>query len=106
MCNCRSYNWEIGDVSEVVVTVPENIRACTDGRETVSIDACIVDAIQALWAKGLPTLNSCCGHNRAEVSVIIPDDAEPQVYLDVLKECDGRDWVVSRWERIDYRSKD
>lgn len=37
----------------------------------VSIDSCIVDAILALWEKGIETTGCCCGHKlmRAWVSV-------------------------------------
>lgn len=102
-CNCHSYNRESGEAPNVILPVPEHIRAYTDGRETVCIDACIADTIKYLWLRGLPTLNSCCGHNDMEPSVIIPQECEPQRYLDALTQFDDRDWVVSRWERVVYR---
>lgn len=102
-CTCHSYNWDEGEIPNVVMTVPDHIRQHTDGRETVCIDACISDAISSLWERELPTLNSCCGHNRQEPSVIIPDGADPEQYLAALAEVDARAWVVSRWERVEYR---
>jgi hypothetical protein len=41
----------------------------------VSIDTCIVEAIEQLWDKGIETTGCCCGHNymRGWVSVH-PDD--------------------------------
>lgn len=73
-CRCISYNRPDlgGDVKEIVVTVPEHIRAMTDGRDTVCLDLCIAPLVLSMWAHGIPTLNSCCGHRGAfDRSVII-----------------------------------
>lgn len=32
------------------------------GRECFSLDACIVPALEALWAAGVVTVGCCCGH--------------------------------------------
>lgn len=46
MCNCHSYNFQSGETPNAVLTVPENILAFTDGRETVCVDACIADVVK------------------------------------------------------------
>lgn len=63
-CRCISYNRPVlgGDVAEIVVTVPAHIRAMTDGRDSVSLDLCIAPLVLAMWARGVPTFNSCRGH--------------------------------------------
>ncbi|HEJ7836565.1 TPA: hypothetical protein SMH97_004061 [Serratia marcescens] len=105
-CDCHSYNADDGTVPNVILEVPDNIRRYTDGRERVCIDACIADAILHLWERGLPTLNSCCGHNKHEPQIIIPDvDFEPGQYFEALAEIDKRHWIVSRWERVDHTNK-
>src|SRR3990167_225800 len=32
------------------------------GRRCFAIDSCIVPALEALWAAGIKTVGSCCGH--------------------------------------------
>lgn len=57
MCNCESYNrpdWGGADPS-VVVQAPSGKDVC--------IDPCILPVVEALWAAGIETLSSCCGHN-------------------------------------------
>lgn len=50
----------------VVLKVPDNIeiwKVCgNEKKKTISADRCLVPAIKALWAAGIPTVNSCCGH--------------------------------------------
>lgn len=41
--------------------------------EFVPIDVCIATEIAELWHKGIVTLNSCCGHQKARSSVITPE---------------------------------
>lgn len=33
-----------------------------NGEICFAIDACIVDAVKALWAAGIRTIGCCCGH--------------------------------------------
>lgn len=76
MCDCRSYNrpeWG-GSTDEIVVTVPKRLQA--PGRETVCLDLCIAPSVLALWAAGIKTFGSCCGHNGAVPRTIIVDDVE------------------------------
>lgn len=109
ICNCHSYNADTEGKPNVVLTVPAAIRAQTDDRETVCIDACIAPVISALWEYGLPTLNSCCGHNKCPASIVIPGGFPPDVYVETLKRLDpNRVWIVSRWEsaRVGYSTHD
>lgn len=36
-----------------------------NGEKCLRLDACIVPAVQALWAAGIPTESCCCGHGQA-----------------------------------------
>lgn len=55
---CR--NVEMGNYeNQVVLTSPFTKRV-------VGIDACIVVEIQNIWKQGIPTIESCCGHNKTE----------------------------------------
>lgn len=106
-CDCHSYNQNNNGKPNVILTVPADILAYTDGRETVCIDACIADVIKELWARHMPTINNCCGHGKWKPQIIIPQDIEPNGYLDALSEIDAdRDWVVSRWERVEYTAQE
>jgi hypothetical protein len=68
-CRCRSYNRPDlgGDIEEIVVTMPKHLRdhmGRSEDAETVCLDLCIAPAVLTLWAAGIPTLGSCCGHNQ------------------------------------------
>ena len=41
----------------------------------VSIDTCIATDIGRLWHNGVRTINSCCGHQKLEPSVIVSKDS-------------------------------
>lgn len=58
-----------------LVPIPDHLRPEVDfdaahpefgidaeGRECISLDACLVPAIKALWAAGVVTVGCCCGH--------------------------------------------
>lgn len=38
------------------------------------IDACLVPEIVSLWAEGIRTLESCCGHGRISGYIAVPDE--------------------------------
>ncbi len=105
-CNCTSYNTGIGVEPNKILEVPDEILRFTDGRKTVCIDACIADVISSIWSRGLPTLNSCCGHNMSAPEIVIPENMSPLDYLIALREVDPkRFWNVSRWERVIYSTE-
>lgn len=95
-CNCKSYKLGGGDRQEVVLDLPDNIDTGKQNR-TVSIDACIADAIKHLWNKEYETLGCCCGHGISSPSIIIADGHGPQDILAILLELsqvDKRDWDI------------
>lgn len=95
MCNCQSHNRpEItGNVPEIVLDYakyfPDTQRA------TVCVDACIAEAIESLWAAGIRTRHSCCGHNEAfgPPSVAI-DSFEMARDTAIILKPDGRHWRI------------
>ncbi len=108
-CNCRSYNWDIGERPEIALTPPPRIagtRARPDA--PIMVDACIADAVQALWDAGHFTLGSCCGHGRQRPSLVLGDDyREPDRAREVaavLAAVDGREWDLLVWRIVDALS--
>lgn len=53
----------------------------------VGIDRCIADEIQALWALGIETCNSCCGHNTVLPMIIVAEADEAR-----MEALDYSDW--------------
>ena len=68
MCDC--VNVEIGSYANSVYMVyPFNGK-------WVDIDRCIADEILWLWAQGIRTEASCCGHNKVEPWIgVLPEYA-------------------------------
>lgn len=104
-CNCASYNWRKGRDPQVTVDLPTWVATEKQNR-TVCIDRCIEPVIQYLWSKHINTLSSCCGHNKANPSIVVGTSTDIKKVFKVLAEVDGRDWIVSRWERIDYKASE
>ncbi|HEJ2170549.1 TPA: hypothetical protein ACKP5U_003289 [Pseudomonas aeruginosa] len=69
-CSCDGV--EIGDYTNTVElpTPPHMLRigriGCLEFRETICVDKCIANAVQALWDLGIVTTGCCCGHNQAD----------------------------------------
>ena len=62
----------------------------------VSLDACIAEDIQRLWAAGIWTLGSCCGHGDVNPSVVLASHADGERALEVLSARERR-WDVMAW---------
>lgn len=77
-CNCYSYNWCVGETPEVVLEVPKDLLPIIR-RETVCVDACVVDDIKALWKAGIVTHGACCGHNRIPASIVLDNDVSQEI---------------------------
>lgn len=100
MCNCKSYNkpeWG-GDRPEVMVPKPDWSERTSD---TIGLDACIADDILKLWANGIRTLSSCCGHMKAPPSIVVESKTHPKEMADayiakIKKLVPG--WEVYQWE--------
>ncbi len=56
---------EHGDTVPVRLAFPNRYSR----REEVEVDRCIAPVVQELNDSGVRTLNSCCGHGRAEGSI-------------------------------------
>ena len=48
------------------------------GRRCFSLDACIVPAVEILWAAGIRTTGCCCGHGSGHgvVSIEVPNGGD------------------------------
>lgn len=95
MCDCYSYNAGMGHSRNVIATYPWDLGK-DDGDNTICLDACIADTVQELWRRGMPTLNSCCGHNEENPSLVVNrEDAER--IKSILSQIDPRPWKVLAW---------
>lgn len=93
-CNCKSTNWDIGKIPEVIVNTKDYFPYEAD----ICIDACIVDSIKALWSAGIETGGSCCGHNKKPPTVILINESDASKAEKILKEHDSeRQWKVMFW---------
>jgi len=76
-----------------------------------SVDYCIADIVAALNANNIPTLASCCGHNKITGSIALADgrtitlaghvrpwEAKEKPAAPVCPECGGMGWVPSKTE--------
>jgi hypothetical protein len=53
--------WQAGGIYSFDPSHPE-YGLNDQGEKCLSLDACIVPAVKALWAAGVVTLSCCCGH--------------------------------------------
>jgi hypothetical protein len=102
-CDCRSYNGGVGTVPEVVLPSPP--WAVHDHPNGVCVDTCIAEVVAALWAAGVVTLGSCCGHagRVAEPgpTLILGDHEDPARAAVLLAELDGRTWSLRQWRLVE-----
>lgn len=100
MCDCRSYNAQVGIIPEVVLPRPDWLPV-GERENGVPVDACIAPVIQRLWDEGVQTLSSCCGHNgRVGPRVLVLAggvDAE-QVRGKLARIDPGRQWQLLQWQ--------
>lgn len=67
---CDCVNVAMGSYdNQVVLRPPFPVRGGVAG-----IDRCISDEILSLWAAGIVTQASCCGHNRAPAFIAVADE--------------------------------
>ena len=101
MCDCISYNMQVpGQAGTPEKVLPFRKYFPDAQRETVCVDACIAETIERLWAAGVLTVASCCGHNgtmpmpRPTVMLAGAEYAEAAA---LVLANDPRDWWVIFW---------
>lgn len=100
MCNCHSYNWDIGDIPEVILEAPE-----WTSKESICVDACIADVIKYLWDNGVITRGACCGHNKENPSLGLKQNTTKEEAARVrrlIEEVDDRKWVIFAWCIVEF----
>lgn len=101
-CDCHSHNGSHGERPEVVLTPPPVIAATrADPSAGICVDACIADTVAALWASGVLTLGSCCGHGRESPSLVLADGEDPSRAAEVLVRIDRRRFTLLQWQLAD-----
>jgi len=99
---CVSYNAQIGTTPEVILPRPDWLP---EGERTngVPVDACIAPVVEYLWAKGITTLGSCCGHGgrHGSPSLVLGENVEDYRKVRMLiAEKDPRNFELSQWKRV------
>ncbi len=69
MCNCKNVDFGTFGQSEQNRTAVETCYG-----KIQEIDNCILDELQSLWRQRVLTDASCCGHNKINGSIIVPND--------------------------------
>lgn len=100
MCDCKSYNKDIGSRPEVIIPLPDGLATHRQNR-TVCIDACIAETIRHLWSHRIETLGCCCGHGKEGPSLIISEGYQADDYLTIrnlIADVDLRKWNILQWQ--------
>lgn len=101
MCNCHSYNWDVGDQPSEILDPNEFFNWDSPAKD-VCIDACIVDQIKHLWLHGVWTGGSCCGHNKRNPNVVLSHHSDADKARQLLKLSDpDREWDVYAWKLVE-----
>jgi hypothetical protein len=64
---CSCVNVPIGSYENQEALVPPW------GGRAVGIDRCILNEVRGLWARGIRTIESCCGHNKAQGYIAVDE---------------------------------
>jgi hypothetical protein len=102
MCDCHSYNGDFGATPEEILPRPDWMP---DGQRVngVPVDYCIAPVIKHLWANGVVTLSSCCGHNgRFGFPSIVLGESESNVsrIRQLIADKDSRTFEITQWKRV------
>lgn len=71
MCSCVDVDF--GTYANAVALYPPEDLGIT--RVPATVDRCLADEVQALWAQGIVTTGSCCGHNKMPGMISVADDS-------------------------------
>ena len=50
--------------------------------EVIQVDSCIRDLVESLNDHGIPTIASCCGHNKRPGSIVLEDGRHLEILPD------------------------
>ena len=103
MCDCYSPSWFLGSRPAEVLENPFT-------GEGVAIDYCIADSVSRLWAHGIETKNSCCGHNKAKPIIMLADNSDANTFATVrellVEYADEREFTLASWNRVEDIDRD
>ena len=89
--------------SSEVVLLPDGICTWKDNR-SVCLDRCIASIVPTIWAAGLETVGSCCGHGKEDASVVVESQHGIEYIAriaSVLERIDPqRRWRILQWSLI------
>lgn len=99
-CDCISYN-RPEPHQKTTETILETPKWARDGgaQDSICVDACIADAVKALWRAKIWTLGSCCGHNNPDLRGIIVEKGDRIAAMAILKGIDPS-IKIGAWELI------
>lgn len=65
-------NW--GNTRDVEVYIQPRLSHTNIGRRDIKkIDSCIATIVEALQAKGINMISSCCGHGKCDGEIVLQD---------------------------------
>lgn len=68
---------------------------------TICVDSCIADEVLALWAEGIITLGSCCGHGKRRPSLVLNEDRNMAELARQALASSDRNWELLQWQLVD-----
>lgn len=103
MCNCHSYNRDNQDSGKEQNKIlnPKDYFDFQGEEKLICVDACIAHVIEHLWKNKIWTLNSCCGHNNLDPSIIFDhnmSDEDAKLVKRLIKEVDSREFEILSWK--------
>lgn len=77
---CDCVDVQLGTYAVAVSLHPPEALGYT--RIPISVDMCIAEEVRGLWARGIVTTGSCCGHNRQPGFIsVLPEHADMMLSL-------------------------
>ena len=102
MCDCISYNRPEWGGSQQEAVLPYRKYFSQSGPDTVCVDACLADSMERIWAAGIETMASCCGHNGKShlangfANVMLKHPKDAQAAFEILA-AEDRPWWIVMW---------
>jgi len=96
-CEC----WSVGTGGDsgtpnVILDRPD-FMAAVESKPQIAIDACIVEQVKTLWAAGVTTYSSCCGHGKTRPSVVVDAGKALSAKALLTMRDPKRNWRVYYW---------
>ncbi len=102
-CNCYSPSMHSSSEGKRKGVVFRPPRGLIPNKTTVGLDACIANVVWHLWANGVVTLSSCCGHGVKPPSLVLEESISPERAKQVrglIAKIDARQFNLYSWKLV------